>query len=113
MCICIYMYIYPLIPLYHPLIISTCNTPLLQHWPVLIICPSSVRKHWEQQLITWLCPDSLNPNDIIIMLNDKTAIMRFHKFVIVSYSYFNAHSAGTEATTDGTMGGSNKLSNIP
>merc|ERR1711991_887102 len=54
-----------------------------KEWPVLIVTPSSVRLHWQEQLLQWL---DVSPNDVIV-INKGThkSIGMNAKFVIISY----------------------------
>ena len=62
-------------------------------WPVLVIAPSSVRYHWQEQILQWLCPDRISPDDVIIYdgaasrkKNGGGLVKHRHKFVLVSYN---------------------------
>ena len=51
-------------------------------WPLLIICPSSLRFTWREEIKKWLCMDQ---NDIQIVNSGKDRISTEHKVVVVSY----------------------------
>ena len=67
-------------------------------WPVLVICPSSVRLHWEEQLLHWLGVGGsaacvIRPEDVLVVaaasapaLQPMSTQLKKVKFLIVSYS---------------------------
>jgi len=54
-----------------------------QAWPVLIVCPSSVRFSWEEAIIRWL-PSSVSKEDITV-INKGNDFIGSSKFIIISY----------------------------
>ena len=36
-------------------------------WPLLVICPSSARFHWEAELIKWLDKDLIPTGSILVV----------------------------------------------
>lgn len=56
-------------------------------WPVLVICPSSVRLHWQEQILHWLDREVVEPAEIVC-ITSGTPLKSTEglKFLIVSYS---------------------------
>jgi len=54
-----------------------------QAWPVLVICPSSVRFSWEEAIARWL--PSVDRQDITVITSGKDFVGSA-KFVIISYA---------------------------
>lgn len=55
-------------------------------WPLLIICPSSARYHWEHELLKWLDEESVTKKQITVVCSSKQKLNRtVTKVVIVSY----------------------------
>ena len=52
-------------------------------WPVLILCPCSVKYIWRDELMYWL--DSIKLSDIQILRNGKQTLDSYAKFYIFSY----------------------------
>jgi len=52
-------------------------------WPVVVICPSSLRYNWKEEILRW-CPWIRN-SDIHLITNGKENVMTYHKIYIVSY----------------------------
>jgi len=40
-------------------------------WPVLIICPSSVRLSWQDEILRWLPTDLIREHQIQVVVNGK------------------------------------------
>ena len=57
-----------------------------EDWPVLIICPSSARYHWLNEITTLITPECVNVTDIILVENLQYQYQPSHRFIIVSYS---------------------------
>ncbi|EEA08041.1 helicase [Cryptosporidium muris RN66] len=53
-------------------------------WPVLIICPSSIRFQWYQQSIEWLNP-TINKSNVILIRNSNDKYHKRAKIIIISY----------------------------
>ena len=54
-----------------------------KEWPVLIITPSSVRLHWQEQLLLWL---DVSPNDVVVINKATYKTLGANvKFLIISY----------------------------
>ena len=55
-------------------------------WPLLIICPSSARYHWEVELNTWLSDkNDLQPHEIVVLTSASHVPPGHTRVVIVSY----------------------------
>eukprot|EP00434_Breviolum_minutum_P004589 symbB.v1.2.004045.t1/scaffold228.1/size260974/14 len=52
-------------------------------WPLLVICPSSLRNVWEQQLAKWT---RLKPDEVQVIFSSATPIESTSRVVIVSYA---------------------------
>lgn len=57
-----------------------------ESWPLLIICPSSLRMNWSTELEKWLVP-YLNPSDISIVNKSSDLKNQKHNFQITIISY--------------------------
>ena len=57
-----------------------------EDWPVLIICPSSARYHWLNEITSLITPDCVLPSDIVLVENLQYQYQPNHRFIIVSYS---------------------------
>eukprot|EP00920_Eleutheroschizon_duboscqi_P036571 GHVT01088071.1.p1 GENE.GHVT01088071.1~~GHVT01088071.1.p1 ORF type:complete len:643 (+),score=38.88 GHVT01088071.1:1946-3874(+) len=56
-------------------------------WPLLVVCPSSIRFQWRDQALRWL-PHKLGPDDVCVIRNGKMDIPYDTKMVIISYDLF-------------------------
>ncbi|ORM40042.1 DNA annealing helicase and endonuclease ZRANB3 [Babesia sp. Xinjiang] len=56
-------------------------------WPLLIVCPSSLRFQWRDECIKWL-PHLINEYDVCTVKNGKMAIPDHTKVVIISYDLY-------------------------
>jgi SWI/SNF-related matrix-associated actin-dependent regulator of chromatin subfamily A-like protein 1 len=64
---------------------NICSVVYKKEWPVLVICPSSVRLHWQEQILQWL-PDTISPNDVTVITKGGIGSITSNlKFVIISY----------------------------
>ncbi|KAK2196288.1 bifunctional Helicase [Babesia duncani] len=61
--------------------ICACYT---QDWPLLIVCPSSLRFQWRDQCARWL-PHLVCENEICLIKNSKTTIPMSTKIIVTSY----------------------------
>jgi len=52
-------------------------------WPVLILCPSSLKYNWEDEILTWL-KGKVQQHEVQVLSNGKEKISKA-KFIIVSY----------------------------
>ena len=62
-----------------------------QEWPVLILCPSSARHHWQQELLNVVPESLLEPRQITVVDSGHHPLQRSndafdYKFVIISYN---------------------------
>lgn len=63
-----------------------CAAAYKSEWPLLIICPSSARYHWEHELLKWLDKETITKNDIAVVSKSKQDLNRpATKVVIMSY----------------------------
>ncbi|KAF7456626.1 putative DNA helicase [Cryptosporidium felis] len=53
-------------------------------WPVLVICPSSIRFQWYQQALDWLSPE-VNKSNIILIRSSNDTYSRHSGIIIISY----------------------------
>ena len=63
-------------------------------WPMLVVCPSSLRNVWENQIQRWLTiePESRFATSIFFastMLNSEHIDMYIYIYIIFSYTYMN------------------------
>lgn len=52
-------------------------------WPLLVVCPSSVRYNWKQELLSWL--NDLNDTDINVIMSGSNKIDTNYAVTIMSY----------------------------
>lgn len=63
-----------------------CAAAYESEWPLLIICPSSARYHWEHELLKWLDEESVTKKQIMVVCKSKQDLNRgVTKVVIMSY----------------------------
>lgn len=55
-------------------------------WPLLVMCPSSARYHWEAELLKWLDRDVLKKEEIQVVKAGRERLHETSKVVILSYS---------------------------
>lgn len=55
-----------------------------ENWPVMIICPTSLKFNWNAELLKWLGGDGLNKQNIQIISSKKDALYKVSKFIISS-----------------------------
>ena len=71
-----------------------CAVAYQKDWPVLVICPSSARYNWQQELNALLVPHTIKSTDIIV-INNKSHALKCRKtdapysFTIISYNLVN------------------------
>lgn len=53
-------------------------------WPFLVICPSSLRFNWQQEILNW-CGDFIKKSEIQVYAKGGTPIRENIKAMIVSY----------------------------
>ena len=63
----------------------------MEDWPVLIICPSTARYHWQHELLAVLSPNVITSRDITVVDSSSHPIYRnnkneTYKFYIISYN---------------------------
>ena len=57
-----------------------------ENWPVLIICPTSLKFNWNAELLKWLGGDGLEKKHIQIISSKKDSLYKVSKFVISKWS---------------------------
>ena len=60
------------------------STIFKEDWPVLIICPSSLKYAWRDEIKNWLS-EVITPNEIQIIKNGKEEFKENLKYYIISY----------------------------
>lgn len=60
-------------------------------WPILILCPSSAKHHWQQELLNVLPPNVLEPRQVTVVESAKHPLEKGtasfdYKVVIISYN---------------------------
>jgi SWI/SNF-related matrix-associated actin-dependent regulator 1 of chromatin subfamily A len=55
-----------------------------ENWPVLIICPSSLKYNWRDEISNWL-KDIVAPDEIQMIKKSKDSFKKDCKFFIISY----------------------------
>jgi len=68
-----------------------CAVAYQEDWPVLVVCPSSAKHHWQAELISLLAPHTLKAKDVTVVENNKHPLGEEgrnseYKFVIISYN---------------------------
>ena len=53
-------------------------------WPVLVICPSSLKFAWRDEITTWLS-EILNENDVQVIKHSKHEFKQDKKYYVISY----------------------------
>jgi len=57
----------------------------MEDWPVLVVCPSSVRWVWKEQAIEWL-PNLVKPDEVQVIKKGADKMNSEAKFWIISYN---------------------------
>jgi len=59
-----------------------------EDWPVLVVCPSSARHHWQAEIISLLVPSLIRARDAVVVENASQSLLppRPYRFIIVSYN---------------------------
>ncbi|KAF4713283.1 hypothetical protein FOZ63_010126, partial [Perkinsus olseni] len=57
-------------------------------WPVLVICPPSLKFVWKDQILEWL-KDHVRGDQVQVIMKGKDTIQSDAKFVIVGYPLMN------------------------
>ena len=72
-----------------------CAVAYQKDWPVLVICPSSARYNWQQELTALLVPKIIKSTDIVV-INNKSHALKCRKtdapysFTVISYNLLNS-----------------------
>merc|ERR1712129_362079 len=74
-----------------------------EEWPVLIVCPSSLRWVWKQQAEEWL-PELVHADDVQVITKGADNFRTNAKFWIISYNLLatDAKKGKFQARPDGT-----------
>lgn len=62
-----------------------------EDWPVLVVCPSSARHHWQSEILQIIPEEMLTPREVTVVdnghhpLDSKTSQFQY-KIIIISYS---------------------------
>jgi hypothetical protein len=62
-----------------------------EEWPVLVLCPSSLRWVWKEQITEWL-PEFVNDDEIQVIKKGTDQLRPDAKFWIISYNMFAANA---------------------
>ena len=71
--------------------IALCSA-FLSDWPVLVVCPSSMRMMWKQELLRWL-PGLVTDADVNVVFSGRDRLDRV-PVTVISYDLF--HKFGAE-----------------
>lgn len=53
-----------------------------ENWPVLIICPTSLKFNWRAEILRWIGEDGLEANQIQIISSQKDSFYKISKYLI-------------------------------
>lgn len=67
-----------------------------EDWPVLVICPSSLKYNWRDEILSWL-PDMINEYEVQVLKSSKEEFRPEVKFYIISYDLSTRHSEAIKA----------------
>ncbi len=56
----------------------------MSEWPLLVICPSSLRYNWRDELLRWL-EDDITAKDVLVIMKGSDGECPFRRINIVSY----------------------------
>ncbi|KAJ1485867.1 P-loop containing nucleoside triphosphate hydrolase protein [Baffinella frigidus] len=59
----------------------------IEEWPLLVVCPSSMRGMWEQEILKWL-PTLVAEGEVNVIYTGKDEIDADSKVTIISYDLF-------------------------
>lgn len=62
-----------------------CAAVYKSDWPILIICPSSLKFNWQEESIRWLGSEGIYPSQIQIIAKRSNLITEHTKILIISY----------------------------
>jgi SNF2 family DNA or RNA helicase len=54
-----------------------------EEWPLLVICPSSARFHWEAELVRWLDQGTLDRDSILVVTHSSQVLSVARYFSIL------------------------------
>ena len=58
------------------------------NWPVLIVCPTSLKFNWRSEILKWLGEDGVTSSMIQVINTSKDTIYKAVQFVICGFFLF-------------------------
>lgn len=70
-----------------------------EEWPVLVLCPSSLRWVWKEQVEEWL-PEFVDPEDIQVIKKGSDKLRSDARFWIISYAMWASDAKKKQSLPD-------------
>lgn len=56
-------------------------------WPVIIVCPTSLKFNWKAEIIKWLSCENIKAESVQVINSNKDQIFKISQFIISNLSF--------------------------